>query len=155
MSLLRISTGLFIAIAGLTAPASARAQALERINPPELYKYGTISQAVRAGNLLFVSGQVGTDKDGEPVSIIMSEQVEQALKNLKTVLATQNADFSHIAKTTIYVTNISEFGVSQVQEVMKKYFGDAKRAGTLVQVGALADPALKFEIDAIVVLPGR
>ncbi len=63
----------------------------------------------------------------------MREQIEYTLRNLKTALASQGADFSHVAKTTVVVM--------------------PKPASTLLQVVRLADPGLKIEIEAVAVLP--
>ncbi|MPZ21343.1 MAG: reactive intermediate/imine deaminase [Luteitalea sp.] len=139
----------------LAAGATVRAvdQALERTDPPGVSKPQTYSHVVRAGNLLFVAGQVGFDADGKLVGPGMSEQYEQLLKNMKTVLASQGADFSHIAKITVFVTSIDEFRGADMSEIRAKYFGDVRPASTLVQVVRLAEPEIKIEIEAVAALP--
>lgn len=153
MHLVRLSLGLtlMIGFAALATPASA--QPLQKTNPPGLDTPRTYTHVVRAGKLLFIAGQVGFDAERKLVGPGMREQIEQTLKNLKTALASQGADFSHVAKITIFVTNIDEFQAPDVQEVRAKYFGDAKPAATLMQVVALAQPAIKIEIEAIAALP--
>lgn len=134
------------------AVVDAEGQALQRTNPPGMSTPQTYSHVVKAGKLLFVAGQVGYDADGKIVGAGMSEQYEQLLKNLKTVLASQGADFNHIAKITVFTTSIDEYRAAMPQ-VRPKYFGDSKPASTLVQVVRLAQPDIKIEIEAIAALP--
>lgn len=129
------------------------AQELERTNPPGVSTPKTYSHVVRAGTLLFIAGQVGFDADGKLVGPGMAEQYEQLLQNMKTVLSSQGADFSHIAKTTVFVTSIDEFRGVGMSEIRAKYFGDARPASTLVQVVRLAQPEIKIEVEAVAALP--
>jgi 2-iminobutanoate/2-iminopropanoate deaminase len=128
-------------------------QQLQRTNPPGLSTPQTYSHVVKAGKLLFVAGQVGYDANGKLVGPGMAEQYEQLLKNLKAVLASQGADFSHVAKITVFVTTIDEFRGAGMAEIRAKYLGDVKPASTLVQVVRLAQPDIKIEIEAIAALP--
>lgn len=146
-----LAGALALGLAALAAPAAA--QPLQRTNPPGHFTPSVYTHVVRAGKLLFVAGQIGFDAQAKLVGPGMNEQMEQTLKNLKTVLASQGADFSQIAKVTIFVTSIDEYRAPEAQASWKKYFGDAKPASTLVQVVRLADPAIKIEIEAIAALP--
>jgi enamine deaminase RidA (YjgF/YER057c/UK114 family) len=139
----------------LVAVVATAAQKLERNNPPGLSKPqpGTYTHVVKSGKLLFVAGQTGVDADGKVVGPGMKEQVEQVMANLTAALKSQGADFSHVAKTTTYVTSISEFRSPEVAAVRAKYVGANPPANTLVQVQQLADPVYKVEIEAIAVLP--
>lgn len=128
-------------------------QALERTNPPGVSKPHTYSHVVRAGKLLFLAGQVGFDAEGKLVGPGMVAQYEQLLKNMKTVLASQGADFSHIAKITVFVTSIDEFRDARMSEIRAKYFRDVHPASTLVQVVRLAQSEIKIEIEAVAALP--
>ena len=109
--------------------------------------------AVKAGKLLFIAGQTGVDAAGKVASPGMKEQLEQVMINLLAALKSQGADFSHVAKTTTFVTSISEFRSPEVAAVRAKYLGANPPANTLVQIQQLADPAYKVEIEAIAVLP--
>ncbi len=133
----------------------AAAQKLEKINPPGLTKpaAGTYTHVVKAGKLLFIAGQTGVNAEGKLVGPAMKEQVEQVFANLAAALKSQGADFSHVTKTTTYVTSISEFRSPEVAAVRAKYAGSNPPANTLVQIQQLADPAYKVEIEAIAVLP--
>jgi 2-iminobutanoate/2-iminopropanoate deaminase len=150
MRVLLLMAGLSLA-AGVTAHSAD--QALERTNPPGVSKPQTYSHVVRAGKLLFVAGQVGFDAEGKLVGPGMAEQYEQLLKNMKTVLASQGADFSHIAKITVFVTSIDEFRGAGMSEIRAKYFADVRPASTLVQVVRLAEPEIKIEVEAVAALP--
>ena len=133
--------------------ATLAAQQLQRINPDGLSKPATYTHVVRAGTLLFIAGQVGAKADGTVIGPGMHEQVEQVLQNLQLALKSQGADFSHVAKITIYTTSIAEYRAPEVAEVRAKYFGEHRPASTLVQISQLANPAYKVEIEAIAVLP--
>jgi 2-iminobutanoate/2-iminopropanoate deaminase len=147
---------IFLALVMLFAAGTLElvaAQELERTNPPGVSTPKTYSHVVRAGKLLFVAGQVGFDAAGKLVGPGMAEQYEQLLKNMQTVLASQGADFSHVAKITVFVTSIDEFRGAGMSEIRAKYFGDARPASTLVQVVRLAQPEIKIEVEAVAALP--
>jgi enamine deaminase RidA (YjgF/YER057c/UK114 family) len=139
----------------LLGAVAAGAQQLEKINPPALSKPapGTYTHVVKAGKLLFIAGQTGVDATGKVAGPGMREQLEQVMINLLAALKSQGADFSHVAKTTTFVTSVSEFRSPEVAAVRSKYVGANPPANTLVQIQQLADPAYKVEIEAIAVLP--
>jgi len=141
-------------IVTITLGASlASGQTLERINPEGLSKPQTYTHVVKVGKLLFIAGQVGSNAEGKVAGPGMREQFEQALSNLSVALKSQGADFSHIAKITIFVTSITEFRAPEVGKVREKYFGSNRPASTLVQIAQLASPDLKVEIEATAALP--
>ena len=125
------------------------AQGLQRINPPGLSTPTTYSHIVRDGKTLYIAGQVGADAQGKVVGTGMVEQLEQVLKNLQTALKSQGADFSHVAKINIYVTDVEAFRAPDAAKVRAKYFGTNRPASTLVGVTRLASPEYKVEIEAI------
>ena len=139
----------------LLAVVAVAAQTLERNNPRGLSRPqpGTYTHVVKSGKLLFIAGQTGVDANGKVVGPGMKEQTEQVFANLVAALKSQGADFSHVAKTTTFVTSISEFRTPDVAAVRAKYVGANPPANTLVQIQQLADPAYKVEIEAIAVLP--
>ena len=139
----------------LLAGVALTAQKLERSNPQGLSKPqpGTYTHVVKSGKLVFIAGQTGVDANGKVVGAGMKEQLEQVMANLAAALKSQGADFSHVAKTTTFVTSVSEFRAPDVAAVRAKYVGANAPANTLVQVQQLADPAYKVEIEAIAVLP--
>jgi 2-iminobutanoate/2-iminopropanoate deaminase len=148
------AASLILSLAFVAAQTRApHAQTVQRINPEGHFTPRTYSHVAKVGNLLFIAGQVGFDKEGKLVGPTMREQYEQTLKNLQTVLASQGATFNGVAKLTIFVTSIDEFRAPELQEIRAKYLGDVKPASTLVQVVRLAEPGLKLEIEAIAALP--
>ncbi len=149
---MRTIIGVFILVCGVTI-GLVSAQALQKINPPGLNTPQTYTHIVRAANLVFIAGQVGNDAQGKLAGPGMREQTEQVLKNLQTALASQKLDFNHVAKITIYTTNVDEFRAEEVAAIRAKYFGTARPASTLVGVARLATPDFKVEIEAIAVVP--
>jgi enamine deaminase RidA (YjgF/YER057c/UK114 family) len=144
---------LLVAALALVLSASAGAQALQRVNPPGLSTPTTYSHIVRAGKTLYIAGQVGADATGKVAGSGMVEQLEQVLKNLQTALQSQGADFSHIARITIYTTDVDAFRAPDAAAVRARYFGTHLPASTLVGVARLASPDFKVEIEATAVLP--
>jgi enamine deaminase RidA (YjgF/YER057c/UK114 family) len=90
----------------LALPALALTQQLQKINPAGLSTPQTFTHVVKAGKLVFIAGQVGAGPDGKLAGQGMKEQLDQVLKNLTIALKSQGADFSHVAKITIFVTSI-------------------------------------------------
>jgi enamine deaminase RidA (YjgF/YER057c/UK114 family) len=147
----RTVRGVLVAVGLCSITLSA--QGLQRINPPGLSTPTTYSHIVRDGKTLYIAGQVGADAQGKVVGTGMVEQLEQVLKNLQTALKSQGADFSHVAKINIYVTDVEAFRAPDAAKVRAKYFGANRPASTLVGVTRLASPEYKVEIEAIAILP--
>ncbi len=110
---------------------------------------GPYSQAVRAGNLVFASGQIPIDPETkEFVSGGVAEQTEQVLKNLKAVFAAAGIGLDQIVKTTVFLADMDDF--TAMNEVYGKYFAKNPPARATVQAARLPRDA-KVEIDAIAV----
>lgn len=108
---------------------------------------GPYSQAIGAGDLLFLSGQVPIDpKTGELVPGDIATQTERVLDNLGAVLEAGGSDFAHVLKTTIYLVDLGDF--QAVNQTYAKRFSGAPPARATVQVSALPKGA-RVEIDAI------
>lgn len=149
-----ISRNLVVIAAAMVATgATAEAQVIQRINPPGLSKPTTYTHIVRAGKTLYIAGQVGADAQGKVAGPGMVEQLEQVLKNLQTALKSQGADFSHVTKITIYVTDVEAFRSPEAAAVRARYFGANAPASTLVGITRLASLEFKVEIEATAVLP--
>src|SRR5258707_11184355 len=129
-------------LAGITAAA----QRLERVNPSGLSRPQAYTHVVKAGKMVFIAGQVGAGADGKIAGPGMKEQTEQALKNLQAALVSQGLDFSHVAKTTIYTTNVTEFRSPEVTEVRSRYLGLNRPPSTLVQLLKFASTVNKLQI---------
>jgi 2-iminobutanoate/2-iminopropanoate deaminase len=108
---------------------------------------GPYSQAVRAGQLLFMSGQVPLDPaSGLIVSGDITAQARRTLDNIKAVLTTAGLSFANVVRTTIFLADMNDFAA--VNEVYGQYFSQPYPARVTVQVARLPKDAL-VEIDAI------
>ena len=111
---------------------------------------GAYSPAIRAGNLLFISGQVPLDPaTGTLVDGDISAQTEQVMRNLRALLKAAGAGFEHVAKTTVFLADMNDFAAMNV--VYGKYMADPPPARATVQVARLPRD-VKVEIDLIAVL---
>lgn len=111
---------------------------------------GPYSQAIRAGNLLFVSGQIPLHPEtGEIVGDTAAEQARQVLRNLQAVLEAGGASLQQVVKTTIFLTDLSQF--AEVNAVYAEFFPSAPPARSTVQVAALPR-GVQVEIEAVAVL---
>lgn len=113
-----------------------------------------LCQVVKAGNILFLRGQVGTDFDGNLVGKgDAGLQTEQAMKNVKTLLEEAGSELGHVCKITIYLTSPSNR--EAVYRVVGKWLKGVFPVSTGVVVAALAKPDWLMEIDVIAVLPDK
>lgn len=111
---------------------------------------GPYSQAVKAGNLVFCSGQIPIDPiTGEFVSNNIAEQTAQVLINLKAVLAAAGASLDNVVKTTVFLADMSEFAA--MNDVYAEHFAGNKPARATVQAARLPRDA-RVEIDCIAVV---
>jgi 2-iminobutanoate/2-iminopropanoate deaminase len=114
---------------------------------------GPYSQAIRSGDLVFLSGQIPLDPaTGELVSGGIEEQTRRVMNNLGAVLAAAGASFENVVKTTIYLADLGDFPA--VNGVYASYFGQPAPARATVQVAALPKGA-RVEIDATARLSSR
>ncbi len=113
---------------------------------------GPYVHAIRAGELLFCSGQVGLDpKSGELAGVTASEQTGRCLENLAAVCDAGGTTLGHAVRLTVYLTDIGDF--HEVNEVYASFFESDPPARVAVAVAALPLGA-RVEIDAVVALPG-
>jgi len=111
-----------------------------------------LTPGIKAGGFVFVSGQTGRAVvDGQTVvGQGVTQQTRYCLENIKAVLAAAGSGMEKVVKTTVYLTNIAEFG--EMNAVYREYFtagGMEPPARTTVEVSSLANPALVVEIEAI------
>jgi 2-iminobutanoate/2-iminopropanoate deaminase len=110
---------------------------------------GPYSQAVRAGGMVFVSGQIPLDPvTGQIATGDVAAQAEQVLKNLEGILTAGGWGFSDVVRTTIYLVDLAHFAL--VNDVYARFFAAPYPARVTVQVSALPRGSL-IEIDAIAV----
>ncbi|KAF7815827.1 reactive Intermediate Deaminase A, chloroplastic-like [Senna tora] len=111
---------------------------------------GPYSQAIKANNLLFVSGVLGlVPETGKFVSDNVEDQTEQVLKNMGEILKAGGASYSSVVKTTIMLADLKDF--KKVNEIYAKYFSSPAPARSTYQVAALPLDA-KIEIECIAAL---
>lgn len=111
---------------------------------------GPYSQAIKANGFLFCSGQIPLDpKTGQMNALDVVAQTKQVMENLKAVLDAEGLSFNEVVKTTIYLTDLSDFG--RVNDVYGSYFQSDPPARSTVQVAALPKGA-KIEIEAVAAL---
>ena len=111
---------------------------------------GPYSQAVKAGNLLFISGQVPLDPaTGEVVEGDITVQTRRVLDNVKAILAEAGADFSNVVKTTVFLKDMNDF--VPMNRVYAEYYPENCPARSAVQVARLPKD-VSVEIETIAVL---
>jgi 2-iminobutanoate/2-iminopropanoate deaminase len=110
------------------------------------------TDAVRAGELLFVSGCIAVDGEGRLVGRDdVVAQTRQVFANLRAVLAAAGASIQDVVKVTVYLTDVRDRAA--VNTVREQVFGGTRPASTLVEVSSLVLDGASVEIDAVAVLP--
>lgn len=133
---------------------------IEKIHPDTLHKrvvgghtLYTPVVTVKGGTLVFVSGLLARDKEGNIVKKgDMGAQIAQVGENLRLALAAAGARLEDLVRTTTYVTDIEEF--FRHVEVRMRYFGPALPTSTTVEVRRLAHPDFLVEVEAFAVVEG-
>lgn len=114
---------------------------------------GPYSQAIKAGDFLFVSGQIPLDPaTGALVDGGIGEQTHRVLKNLDAILRAAGTSFSHVVKTTVYLADMSEFAA--MNAIYAEYFPAPAPARATVQVARLPRD-VKVEIDIVAYVGNR
>ena len=112
------------------------------------------TDAVRAGDFVFISGMAALDAQGNVLARgDVVQQARHALDAIKKVLNAAGGTFQDIVKVTIYLKDIKDR--SRINPVRQEYFGSARPASVLVEVSDLFLPGLLVEIDAIAYVPER
>ena len=107
-----------------------------------------LSQAIRSGDLVFVSGQVALDADGQVVGKgDMKAQTRKVFENMATVLGRAGGSLADIVKLTVFTTDMSRLG--ETHEVRAELLPDPAPASTAVEIKALVFPELLVEIEAV------
>ena len=108
---------------------------------------GPYSQAIKAGGLVFISGQIAIDPpSGNIIGGTVVEQTERVLENLGAILRAAGSDYGRVVKCTVFLKSMSDFGA--MNEVYGRYFGDKPPARSTVEVARLPKDVL-VEIDVI------
>ena len=103
-----------------------------KLSPPAAASY---SQAMKANNLVFVSGQIPYTKDNKPVEGSISDKAEQVFQNVKNILEASNSSFDRVVKVNVFLADIKNF--QEFNIVYAKYFNVHKPARSCVAVAAL------------------
>jgi 2-iminobutanoate/2-iminopropanoate deaminase len=155
-----LKIGLRVAGIGLAIPfinpafaqsvASASKQVISTPNAPEAI--GPYSQAIRAGNMVFLAGQIAIDPKTKQLmkDSSIEDQTRLVLENLKGVLEADGLSMDHVVSTTVFMKDLNEFG--KMNEVYGAYFKSAPPARATVEVARLPRD-VKVEIAAIAVRP--
>jgi len=112
---------------------------------------GPYSQAVKYGNLLFVSGQVPFNKATGKLAVGIKEQTKQSLENLKAILTAAGTSLQSVLKTTVFLKNMDDF--SAMNDVYKEYFPQDPPARSTVEVARIPRDSM-VEIEAIAAING-
>jgi 2-iminobutanoate/2-iminopropanoate deaminase len=111
---------------------------------------GAYSPAIKAGNLLFISGQIPVDPTtGDLIQGDIAAQADQVMRNLTALLRAAGASFTNVVRTTVYLADMNDF--AGMNEVYSRYLVDPPPARATVQVARLPRD-VKVEVDAIAVL---
>ena len=112
---------------------------------------GVYTPAIRAGQLLFVSGQIPMDpRTGQIVDGDITAQADQAMRNVSALLKAAGVGFEHVVRTTVFLTDMDDFAA--MNAVYARYVVDPAPARATVQVARLPRD-VRIEVDAIAVIP--
>ncbi|MDA2803414.1 RidA family protein [Nocardiopsis suaedae] len=130
---------------------TAAAPAVRKVaTEPDWYAPYRISQAVRAGGFVHVSGQAGIDEQGRTVPGGFLEQGRQAFANVRRVLTAAGADLGDVVKVGIFVRDMRA-NLDDVVRLREEFLSEPYPADTLLEVSSLAQPEWLIEVEALAV----
>jgi len=142
---------LLLSLLLLSGTSFAAKESIYTKNAPE--PIGIYSQAIKAGNTVYISGQIPLDpKTGNIVSGSFKEQARQAVANLNAVAKAAGGSLDNILKVTVYLTNLNNF--SAVNDVMAETFHKPYPARAAIEIKALPKNAA-IEIEAVMQVPSK
>ena len=126
---------------------------IERIYPPGIAApRGPYSPAVRAGDFIYVSGQVPVDPaTNQAVLGDIKAETRQVLSNIRRILEGCGSSMADVVRCGVFLTDVKDFAA--MNEVYTEFFGEIKPARTTIAVPALPLPGAKIEIDAVAYQP--
>ena len=140
---MRLATLALLALVAI--PATATAQAREPIGNPSR----TLTPAIRVGNMVYASGQLGLRRGAEDQGI--QAQTRAALENTKRVLESAGTDLAHAVKCTVFLVETADF--QGMNEVWAEFFPNSPPTRSTVVVKALVLPGANIEIECMAVMP--
>jgi 2-iminobutanoate/2-iminopropanoate deaminase len=134
-----------------TEAQKAKVAVREVVSAPDAPKaMGAYSPAIKAGNLLFISGQIPVEPStGNLVAGEITAQADRVMQNLSALLRAAGVGFEHVVRTTVYLADMNDFAA--MNEVYSRYIVDPPPARATVQVARLPRD-VRIEVDAIAVL---
>ena len=143
-------TSLIFAAAAFAAAPCVYADSISAVSTPDApAAIGPYSQAIKAGNTLYLSGQIALDpKTGQMAGATIEEQTKRVLDNLSAVLAANGMTPANVVSTTVYLRDLNDFGA--MNKVYGTYFTGTAPARATIQAGRIPRDAL-VEISAIAV----
>lgn len=125
-------------------------EVIQTDNAPEAI--GPYSQAIKAGNLLFISGQIPIDPvTGDLVVTSIEAETKQVLENFKAIVEKANGTLKDVVKTTIFIKNMEQF--TTINDIYGQYFTEEPPARACVEVARLPKD-VNIEIEGVVLLKG-
>jgi 2-iminobutanoate/2-iminopropanoate deaminase len=127
----------------------AEKSAVRTESAPAPFQGAPYSQGIKAGELVFVSGQLGLKPGDTEFSGGIAEQTEQVFRNLRAILEEAGSGLDRLVKTTVFLVDLGDF--QAMNEVYARHVGDVPPARSTVEISNLPSGA-KVEIDAIALL---
>ncbi len=121
----------------------------EFIAPANVHKARGFSHAIKAGNTVYVAGQGGIDVNGQVVPGIEA-QIDLAFENIRRVLESAGARMTDVVRLNYYFVDIQD--LAKIGDAYRKHFGKHFPASTALQIGALAIPGMRVEVEATAVI---
>ncbi|HEY8103658.1 MAG TPA: Rid family detoxifying hydrolase [Gaiellaceae bacterium] len=116
---------------------------------PAPFQGAPYSQAIKAGDYVFVSGQLGLEPGATEISGGIAEQTEQVFRNLAAILEEAGSELGRLVKTTVFLTDLGDF--QAMNEVYARHVGEVPPARATVEISALPSGA-KVEIEAVALI---
>ena len=146
--MIRVSQSICAALSAVLLAGSPgiRAAEIARYYDGPLAGKGPFSESAKAGDLLFLAGQIGEDKDGNLVPGGIKAEAEQMMLNIEAALARRGLTMEHVVKCTVFLADIAEWGA--FNEVYKKHFSQPYPARSALGASGLAAGA-RVEMECV------
>ncbi|MGW6705912.1 RidA family protein [Streptomyces sp. NPDC054956] len=123
------------------------------LHDPVPFGYSHTATVTAGSELVFISGQYGSDPDGAVVSADFAEQVKQTFRNIGTALDAHGLDFGHVVQLRTYVVNHDMSKLGPIAGAVQEVWGTKPPTQTLIGVASLATPDVLFEVEAVAARP--